>query len=175
MKRATFAAIKARVAREDNGLTKHGRFLTQMKKVIKRMKRSRLLYLFSGKCQVPESRGGYSLEDSSDQDEPESDPNDSKLAFEFITQGLPVEDIFPFNVRDICELAAELWGFCKNCTREDLIHRKDNETTFFTILIGTNLGVCKLPSRIINIALDMAKQKKEQQPNSMLKHATSIS
>jgi len=35
LKRATFAAITARIAREDNGLTKHGRFLTQMRKVIK--------------------------------------------------------------------------------------------------------------------------------------------
>ena len=76
------------------------------------MKRSRLLYLFSGKCQVPESRGD-------DEDEPESDPNDSKLAFELITQGLPVEDVFAFNVRDIRELAAGQWGFCKNCMREE--------------------------------------------------------
>eukprot|EP00956_Cyclotella_meneghiniana_P006737 scaffold8963_cov63-Cyclotella_meneghiniana.AAC.10 len=96
LKRATFAAIKERVAREDNGLAKHGRFLAQMKKVIKRMKRSRILYLFSGKCPVPESRGGHSLDDSTGNDEPESDPNHSKLAFDLITHGLPVADVFVF-------------------------------------------------------------------------------
>jgi len=54
VKKATFARPpKARVAREDGGLTKHKRFSSQTKQVVRCMKCGRLLNLFSGKRLVP--------------------------------------------------------------------------------------------------------------------------
>jgi hypothetical protein len=71
----TYHFIKAKVFTSPNP-NNHTRLLDHMSKAIQRMARNLLLYLFSGKCPVPERRGGWSFNNLPPDFEPAS--NDSK-------------------------------------------------------------------------------------------------
>jgi hypothetical protein len=96
----TYRYIKAKVILSPNP-NRHIHFLSQMWKAIQGMARDRLLYLFSSKCPVPDKRGGFSFDDLPSGFDPAS--NDSGYVFTDIIHGLPIDDVIPFNIRDICE------------------------------------------------------------------------
>jgi hypothetical protein len=101
---------------------KHSRFLSLMKKAIYRMERGAMIYLFSGKCPVPDERGGFSLDNLP----PGFNfaDNDSTRVFAKIIDGLPKDCVFPFNIRDIrelCPIDGKKYGFCKVRTNAEAI------------------------------------------------------
>jgi hypothetical protein len=95
----------------------HVHFLFQLKDAIYRMGFGVSIYLFSGKCPVPNDRGGFRLDDLP----PNFNyaDNDTTCVFAHIIKGLPKDFVFPFNIRDICQLCpdyGEEYDFCKKLT-----------------------------------------------------------
>jgi hypothetical protein len=108
--------IRAKVFASENPQT-HRRLLKQLKGAIYRMAFGVKIYLFSGKCPVPDKRGGYSLDNLPPNSKYTN--NDSVLVFKYIIAGLPEDCVFPFNIRDICVLCpdyGEEYGVCKKLT-----------------------------------------------------------
>jgi hypothetical protein len=115
-KDAVYHHIRAKVFASENPQM-HVRFLFQLKDAIYRMGFGVSIYLFSGKCPVPNDRGGFSLDDLP----PNFNyaDNDTTCVFAHIIKGLPKDFVFPFNIRDICQLCpdyGEEYGFCKKLT-----------------------------------------------------------
>ncbi|KAL3786159.1 hypothetical protein ACHAWO_010571 [Cyclotella atomus] len=92
-----------------------------MKKAIYRMERGAMIYLFSGKCPVPDERGGFSLDNLP----PGFNfaDNDSTRVFAKIIDGLPkIVSFHSFVTFANCaSIDGKKYGFCKVCTNAEAI------------------------------------------------------
>jgi hypothetical protein len=122
-----------------------------MLKAIQRMARYCLLYLFSGKCPVPDTRGGWNFDNLPPDFDPAS--NDSTYVFAHIIHSLPIDDVIPFNIHDICDLASGPFEFCKNPTdsEADVVVFVLNHVGMLAKWMGAKLIFCNVGGDALNL------------------------
>eukprot|EP00956_Cyclotella_meneghiniana_P016059 scaffold25111_cov80-Cyclotella_meneghiniana.AAC.13 len=113
---------------------------------IENMTNGKELNIFTGKCPVPDKRGGANI--SSDNDNVQKE-NPSILAMRYYTHDMPKDTVLKANCRDICKQTGELnirFGYCDDNTDDECFVMAYNMNVMGKL--ATFLGA---PLRAINV------------------------